>query len=228
LLALCLLVGIYYFLPPLKGEDTSVEVHISETLKTYVKIFKDPMFLTFGLAGSLTYASLFAYISGSSHVYIDIFGFSAKYYGWALGVNAAGLIFGNQINHVLLKKYSAKKITEITFICLCGLIIVLLIFIGFSQFTSFVFIIFIFLFISLLGILNPNTMALALSPFRNKAGRASALIGSMQMGISALMSVIVSWLGSDSVFPMVACMTFCAFCGLIMVRVYLKQIETAV
>jgi DHA1 family bicyclomycin/chloramphenicol resistance-like MFS transporter len=220
LLVIFLLVGIYYFLPPLKGEDTSVEVHIVEIFKSYFMILKDHTFLTFGLICSITYASLFAYITGSHIVYAHIFNFSEQQTSWAVGINAVGLIIGNQLNHLLLKKHSSKRITTFALVFLFGVITILLIGMEAKIFDSLIFMIFMFVFISLIGVLNPNTMALALSPFANEAGRAAALLGSMQMGLSALVAAIVGSLLRASVVPMLVFMTCFEFVALLIVVVY--------
>jgi DHA1 family bicyclomycin/chloramphenicol resistance-like MFS transporter len=220
LLVICLLIGIYCFLPPLKEEDTSVKIHIVEIFKSYFMILKDPTFLAFGLVCSITYASLFAYITGSHIVYAHIFGFSGQQTSWAVGVNAVGLIIGNQLNHWLLKKYSSKRITGVALVFLFGVIAVLLIGMEAAIFNPLIFMIFMFVFISLIGVLNPNTMALTLSPFANEAGRASALLGSMQMGLSALVSWIVTSLLRGSVVPMLVFMTCFEFVALLIVVVY--------
>ena len=224
LFVFCLFIGIYWFLPPVKGEDTSVQINIKGIFSSYFTILKNPIFLAFGLAGSITYASLFAYISGSPFVYMNIFGLSEQQYSWAFGINATGLILGSQLNHLILKKYSNKRATGATLILLSAVITILIVGVKFSIFSSFVSMIFIFFFISLLGVLNPNTVALALSPFSNEAGRASALMGSIQMGISACVSAIVSSLLSDTALPMLVCMGCSAFGGLIVIGLYaIKQ-----
>jgi DHA1 family bicyclomycin/chloramphenicol resistance-like MFS transporter len=217
LYALVLLTGLFCFLPPTRGEDISVKVSIKEVFKSYFMILREPTFLAFGLAGAITGASLFAYISGSPFVYMEIFGLSEQQYSWAFGINATGLMIGSQVNRLLLKKYSSKRITGYALVALSAIITILLIGVEFSIFTPFLSMAFIFLFIVMLGGLNPNTTALALSPFAKEAGRASALMGSIQMGTSALVSAVVSSLLSDSALPMLACMAFCAFGGLIIV-----------
>ena len=220
LLIIFLLVGIYCFLPPLKEEDTSVKINIVEIFKSYFMILREPTFLTFGLVCSIAYASLFGYITGSHIVYAHIFYFSEQQTSWAVGVNAVGLIIGNQLNHLLLKKYSIKRITTVALVFLFVIITVLLIGMESKIFDSLIFMVFMFVFISLLGVLNPNTMALALSPFTNEAGRAAALLGSMQMGLSALVAAIVGFLLSASVVPMLIFMAFFEFLALVIVGVY--------
>jgi DHA1 family bicyclomycin/chloramphenicol resistance-like MFS transporter len=211
--------GVYYLLPPLKGEDVSVNIHIIKILENYFNIFKNPVFLTFGLTTAITYASLFAYIAGSSFIYTENFGLSHHEYSWAFGINVMGLILGSQSTNLLLKKMSSIKITQIVLIYLSLVIAILLIGEIFSLISPLVFMVFMFIFIFLLGILNPNILALCLSPFENNAGIATALVGTLQMGSSAFASLLVSSF-SHTLLPMLICMFFCTFFGSIVVMLF--------
>src|SRR5690606_1709295 len=68
----------------------------------------------------------------------------------------------------------------------------------------------IFCFLACQGFVFPNTSALALNPFSKSAGSASALLGSIQLSIGALASVLVSVLHNNTNIPMVAIMAACA------------------
>jgi len=220
LLVIFIFVGNYLFLPHLKGGDASVKIHIAEIFKTYFLILREPIFLTYGLIGSITYASLFGYITGSHMIYAHLFNFSGQESSWLVGINAVGLIAGNQLNHWLLKKYSVHRITIVALLLLFLVITILLLGMVAKIFDPFAFMVFMFVFISLIGILNPNTMALALSPFENEVGRAAALLGSMQMGLSSLVLTIVNYLLHSSVIPMLIFMTCLEFTALLIVGVY--------
>ena len=50
----------------------------------------------------------------------------------------------------------------------------------------------------------PNASALALAPFTQHIGSASALLGFMQLGISSLISSLVGLLNTSSLFPVAA------------------------
>ena len=62
------------------------------------------------MSGGFAHAGLFAYITGSPHVFIELYGVPAQAYGWLFGFNALGLIASSQINRRLLAHHSAEAI----------------------------------------------------------------------------------------------------------------------
>ena len=61
-------------------------------LGDYRGLLTDRRFIGYTLAGGFAQAGMFAYISGSPFVFIDLFGVPAQAYGWLFGMNAAGII----------------------------------------------------------------------------------------------------------------------------------------
>lgn len=218
-----LLLSILFLLHNVKGKNYQVALNANTIYNSYLKIFKNPTFIAYGLAGSVSYASLFAYISGSPFVYMKVFGLSELHYSWAFGINALGLIIGSQTNRYWLKRTDSKKVTTTSLIILVSIAIILFIGIALEIFPAILSMIFIFLFIFLLGIVNPNTMALALSPFESNAGSASALMGSIQMIVSAIISGFVS--SGGSALSMVSGMLVCSLSGLFIVIIFSKKIK---
>jgi len=68
----------------------------------------------------------------------------------------------------------------------------------------------IFCFLACQGFVFPNTSALALNPFTKSAGSASALLGTIQLSIGAVSSVLVSVFHNRTSIPMVSIMAVCA------------------
>ena len=57
-----------------------------------------------------------------------------------------------------------------------------------------------------LGLITPNAMAMALRPFTQNVGSATAMMGSIQMASSALTTAVLSYFQKDSALPMVIAM----------------------
>jgi DHA1 family bicyclomycin/chloramphenicol resistance-like MFS transporter len=64
----------------------------------------------FALAGGLASAAMFAYISGSSFVFIELNGVSPEQFGFFFGANALGLIAASQLNRWLLASYTSTQV----------------------------------------------------------------------------------------------------------------------
>jgi DHA1 family bicyclomycin/chloramphenicol resistance-like MFS transporter len=66
------------------------------------------------------------------------------------------------------------------------------------------------------GFISPNASALSLTPFPHNAGTASALMGTLQMGIGACASAMVSILNNGTPLPVTQIMMVCSICALLL------------
>lgn len=208
--SLMMFFSVFKFLPESIDPDKSVELKINKVLNKYYGILTDKIFLTFSLAGSFTIGALFAYISNAPVLFMDNFNLSETEFGWLFGINAGGLIVGSQLNRLVLKKNSTFKVTKITSLILIALSIFLIVN-GVWWNDFYLTIVNLFLILFLLGFQNPNTTALSLFPFTKRAGRASALVGSLKMGIGAIASFVISSFHTQSMLPM-AIVIFSCLC----------------
>lgn len=207
-LSFLMFLSVFRFLPESIDPDASVELKLGKVLKKYYGIFTDKIFLSFSMAGSFTIGALFAYISNAPILFMDNFNLSETEFGWLFGLNAGGLIVGSQLNRVVLKKNSTFKVSKVISVLLVVLSVFL---IGNSLWYSNFYLIItnLFLILFLLGFQNPNTTALSLYPFTKKAGRASALIGSLKMGMGAIASFVISSFDTTSMLPMAVVIFTC-------------------
>jgi DHA1 family bicyclomycin/chloramphenicol resistance-like MFS transporter len=68
----------------------------------------------------------------------------------------------------------------------------------------------LFVYIASVGCLFPNTTALAMAGHGNKAGSASALVGTLQFTIAAIAASMVGVLNNGTAFPMAVVIAGCA------------------
>lgn len=208
-IVLIILISTYFFLPESKKPDPNFSLKPVPILRNFATVLKHPCFITYALTGAISYAGLYAYISGAPHVFMEIFKVTEKQFGWIFAIIAAGLIGASQINSIALKKYSSEQIIKIASSCqsIIGITFICLTLSGWNN--LFLTVLLIFLFLSCQGFIFPNSTALALAPLGKSAGNASALIGTIQMTIGASASAIVSVLQNHTAFPM-ACVMTCA------------------
>lgn len=214
--------SITFFLKETKEPDKSISLKPKAVFKDYRTIFKNRNFLFYSFAGSLLYSGLFAYISGASFIYVEVFEFSHTTFGWTFGLNAAGYITGAQLNNYVLKKHTPAKISRVV-TAIQGCIAILMLLTLFTPaLTEYGLIVGIWLFLFSLGFITPNTTTESLAPFSKLAGSASALIGGMQMGFGALISAIISFALTDSVNPIIITMAACSIGGAILLQIEKK------
>lgn len=219
IMAAILLTGIHFYLPESRKPDASFSLKPKPIINGFLRVAKEPQFYTYALAGSIASAGLYAYIAGSPSVFMEIYKVSEKQYGWIFAMIAAGLITSSQINTLLLRRYRSEQVIVVALLCqsVAGILLCTGSILGLLNLFSTIFLCFIFL--SCQGFTFPNTSALSLAPFSKIAGSASALLGSIQMGIGAFTSALVSYLNNGTAMPMTAVMATCAATSFVIVMI---------
>ncbi len=205
-----IIIGVYFLLPESKKPDPDFSLKAGAITKNFWRIAKHPQFYTYTLTGAIAYAGLYAYISGSPYVFMEIFRVNERQYGWIFSVIAMGVIGSAQVNTIALRKRSSEQVIKIATICqsIVGIVLAVVSYFGWGDLYSTIFL--IFLFLCGQGFIFPNASALCLAPFPHNAGNASALMGAIQMGIGAGISALVSFLHNGTVVPMSVVMACCA------------------
>lgn len=226
-IALLILALTFFLLPEGHEPDHSVLLRPKPILTGFWNIFRNPQFLTYTLAGAFSFAGLFTYVAGSPIIFMDGFHMNTRAFGVVFAVLVMGFIGGNQLNVVMLRCYTSQQIflaalclqVAIGIIFLAGMLSHL---IGLAA-TLILF----FIFLSCIGLTYPNGAALGLAPFSKDAGRASALLGFLQTGTGALISMSIGVLGSRAVIPLLSVTAIIAMAFLLLGRRFIQEpVET--
>lgn len=214
------LMSVYHFLRETKEPNPNVK--LSKTFGIYLNILKSRKFLGFTLAGGLAQAGMFAYITGSPFVFIELFKIPAENYGWIFGSNALGMIALSQINGKLVRSVSPTKILRFALFA-TAIISLLLIFTGIFNAGFWSILVLIFLYIASLGMIFPNATAGALSEQTENAGSASALIGTLQYGLAAISSSFISHFNNGTAIPMISIIGVCGITAFFILNLLLTR-----
>lgn len=210
-MALLLLVASLLFLPESFKPDPKYSLKPSPIIKNFRSVLVEPQFYTYGLITSLSFAGLFAYVSASPMVFMNLYGVSKTGYGWIFALLSVAFIGASQVNSLILRWHSSKKIVNWALLAQALFSLLFLMASLNHLLNLYSTIAFIALFLICLGLINPNSAALALAPFSKNAGSASALMGALQMGLGALASIAVSLFPEKSTLPMPLIMTVAVF-----------------
>lgn len=215
IIGLSLLITVFFFLPESRPGDASMSLHPKVVSVNFFRIFTNAQFITYALCGAVVSSGLYAYLAGSSAVFMQIYGVNEQQYGYIFGLTAIGLIGSSQLNTLALRKKSSIRIVQLVLpiqavfgILLVGLSL-------FNLHTFYSMLLLILGFVSCQGFIHPNTSALSLAPFSKDAGSASALMGAIQMSFGALATALVGWLGNGTSLPLTAIMACCPFIALL-------------
>lgn len=205
-----LLVWCFFLLPETKKPDPQVSLLPSSVFSGFLTVIQVPRFWVYVTLSSLASAVMFAYISGSPFVFMRLFGLGETEYAWVFGLNASGLILSSQLNRILLSKFEAEAVLKnlSRFYLPLGILLICAIYFSWPKFSVYAL---IFCMVAIYGFIFPNASALALSPFSQNAGSASALMGFLQMVLAVCSSGLVSLLHDGTAFPMVGVMSGLGF-----------------
>lgn len=196
----------FFFLPEGHAPDPTISLKARPMLMTFKEILFTKKFARYALAGAFSFSTLFVYVAGSPLIFMEVHHVTAKMYGVIFALLSVGFIGGGQLNIQLMKKYSSEKIFQTALVAQVMASLVFLIGVLMNVFGLYGIIGMLFICLSSIGLINPNANALALSPFSRTVGSASALMGFIQIGISALVSFGVGLSNSVDVLPVVALM----------------------
>ena len=189
-------------LPEGHAADHSVLLNPRAILIGFWSILREPQFFTYTLAGSFSFAGLITYISGSPIVFIDGFHLSTRTFAFVFAGLVIGFAGGNQLNLILLRRFSIERIFLLALwaqVIVGSLFLVAMLGHANNLATSFVM---FFMYLFCIGLTYPNGAALGMARFSKDAGRASALLGSLQIGTGAIVSTSIGVIGAKSVIPL--------------------------
>ena len=176
-------------------------LHPLSILVNYGTLLRSPMFLIATFASGFLYAGFLAYLASSSFVYIDMLGVPVEYFGLTFITSVLGYMAGSGLSARLTKNYTSEQMV------LAGAALAAVaagtVWIGAQRLPDSIAVMMIpMMFYSMgIGLMLPNAMAIALSPFPYIAGTASALLGFVQMSLSAFATAIVGNYLVDSPAP---------------------------
>ncbi len=197
---------------------------IRGALRVYGQLLADRRFNGYALAGGIAQAGLFTYISGSPFVFIKLYGVPEQAYGLFFGVNAIGFIGASQLNHRLLARWKSDAILSraVMMIAGFGLWLLLVAVTGWGGLWGLLPP--LFGFIASLGFSFPNAVAGAMAHQAERAGSASALLGTIQFGAATIAGSLVGALHAHSAVPMAAVMATCGLTALVLHRLLVSPI----
>lgn len=148
------------------------------------------------------YCGLFAWISGSSYVFVEVMGLTPTQYGLIFAVNVVGYIIGAQIGGRVTTRLGIPRTVGIGALvaALFGIVIVVLAY-ALPLNIPGLLVPMVCLMIGV-GLVLPNAMAGAIGPFPDMAGAASSLIGFAMFGLAAFAGLTVAWAFDGTARPM--------------------------
>ena len=171
-------------------------------LASYRTVARNPAYLAYLGIATASYAGLFAWISGASFVLQNLYGLSPFSFGVAFALGSIGYMTGATLAARLVMRLGIDRTLGVGSVTLAvgGLGTVAALVLGFGSAFSLVMPVAIYL--AGLGMVLPQAIAGAMTPFPERAGAASALLGFIQQSAAALCGAVVGWLLGQNAWPL--------------------------
>jgi MFS transporter, DHA1 family, multidrug resistance protein len=213
---LCL--PVVFWLPETLAFERRRSGGVREALGSYRVVARNRAFRTYAIAGALSCVGLFAYITASPAVIIDQYDVSPQVFGFIFGANAIGLVALAQLAGRLVRRMGPEAILRRVVIAqaIAAGVLVAVTSTGTGGLAALLPPLFVV--VACVGAVFPMATALALTPFPERAGAASALFGACQLGLGAGAGALVGVLGLEAATSMsVVIATGCTLAVLVLV-----------
>ena len=198
---------VWFFVPEtLSPENRRIE-NLSGIFLTWLSLIADRAFIVPALVGGLAQACMFAFITGSPFVFINLHGASAQTYGWLFALIACALIVSTQINRAALRRKSPAYLLGAALILnvVAGIGAVLAVATG----SLIVLLVPLWFAIGGLGFIGANAAAIAMRASGRHSGSGSSLIGVLQFGCAFIVSSLVAATQNGTAYPMTMAIAGC-------------------
>ncbi len=214
-----LLAAIRLLLPETLPPERRRRDGVLAVLRVWGGLAADRRFMGHALAGGFIIGGLFAYISGSPFVFMELHGVPAGQYGFYFGANALGIMVAGQVVGRLAQRVAPARLLPVVIWVplLAGLALLGVAATGLGGFAAML--VALFAYVAMIGAVMPLTVALAMGPHGAVAGSASALMGTLQFTIGAGAGALLGVLQDGTAVPMAAVIAGCGVAGWIARRV---------
>ncbi|HEX3592595.1 MAG TPA: Bcr/CflA family multidrug efflux MFS transporter [Pseudonocardiaceae bacterium] len=205
-------------LPPQRRRPGS----LPDTARAYARLLRDSHFTGYAFAGGLAFAAMFSYISGSSFVLQDIFGLTPQQFGLVFGTNALGIVVVGQLNRWLVARHSPRSLlfAGLGAATAGGVLLVVAVLAGWGLPALLPG---LFAVVASIGIVLPNTRALATVDYPDLAGTSSALLGVAQFAVGGLVAPLIGVGGTGTAVPMVVVIAALTVLALVVFVVFTRS-----
>ena len=208
-----LLVGSLLFRESLPKEKR-ITGGVGVAVKNYITLIKDKPFLGQTLIQLFAFGGFFAYISGSSFVYQNIFNLSAQEFSYLFGINSCGIVLASAISSRVSNVITAKQLLTFSLwqLTIGSLLFLIAMIFEWSLIPVTTILFFTVCTVSLFG---SASFSMAMTNYGKMAGSASAILGFANMFAAGIVSPLVGIGGDHTGIPMGITMLVCAVLSLL-------------
>ncbi|MFT5258998.1 MAG: DHA1 family bicyclomycin/chloramphenicol resistance-like MFS transporter [Saprospiraceae bacterium] len=182
---------IYRFLPESAVPDKNA-LMLKSILATYKLIGLNRKFMVFGCLTGVSLSAIFVFVTAAPFILIDYFGVQVQHFGYYQAIIVVAFFLGSMAATKLVDRWNSMQILNLglTFTIAGSILLVGLVFMGGLSTKSLVF---AYLFIGFgIGPIFASATSKAMTSVTQSAGSAGAVFGTLEIGLSGLIAVLVS------------------------------------
>lgn len=190
--------GVVWFqLPETLPAERRGQLSLRDAFAAYGTLLRDPVAIGLLLAGGMSFAAMFVYITSGPFYFIERHGFSPLAFSLLFAANALGIFAANFLNSRLVRRLGGMSMAGIG--SSLGFVGALLLWIAGSAGDALPAVVAgLFVVVSMTGLLGANCVGLLMARYAKNAGAAAALFGAGQFGLGMLASATISYLHDPS------------------------------
>jgi DHA1 family bicyclomycin/chloramphenicol resistance-like MFS transporter len=186
---------------------------LGHLIGNYRSLLHHRRYIGYVLVVACTYSGIFSFISGSSFVLIGVLGLEPEVYGFCFAAIVVGYMIGAFGSGRYTVRIGLERMVQLgTAIQVLGGGAGLVLYAATPPSVAGI-VGPVAVFMVGTGLAMPNAQAGAIGPFPRMAGSASALLGFCQMGLAALVGIVVGHGSGESAFAMMAAIALVALGG---------------
>ncbi|MDL2290235.1 multidrug effflux MFS transporter [Paludibacteraceae bacterium OttesenSCG-928-F17] len=183
-------------------------------LKGYLEVLKVKKFVIYSIIGGLANGALMLYVSNGPFLLMDKGGLNSNMFSVIFGVNALGLMVSSYLPTYLQKIMPTSRLVKcaLSFMFIMSIVLVCCMYLDVEI---YVLLIPLFFYVFPIGILFSTSTELAITPFPENSGTASALFGSIQLGISFICTALFGLINNGTVLAVGIGFFLCSLVGVV-------------
>jgi DHA1 family bicyclomycin/chloramphenicol resistance-like MFS transporter len=171
-------------------------------LRSFGGLVKSPVYRAYVALVTLVYSGLFCFISASSFILQGVYGLSEIGFAFTFALNVLGFMAGSLLasRFAMTRGLDSTIAVGIPLIVIGSLTMLLWVLLGSGSAAAIV--VPAMLYMAGVGLIMPQALAAAMTPFPDRAGAASSCLGVVQMTVSALVGAGIGATLGHSALPL--------------------------
>ena len=175
---------------------------LGQAFLTYGQHLKNSRLMLHAVILACFGAGVFAYVAGSSFVFVEYYGLTPQLYGLIFAAGIGGIMLSNTINMRFVGRFGSNRMLLVgtAIAAVAGLLLLAVASTGFGGWPGLALA--LFAYIAMNGLIGANAIAGGLATVDHGTGAASALLGCAQYGGGMIGSALVGALANGTPVPM--------------------------